>query len=189
MNVSREVDLKIKTFVELIHKWNKVINLVSANSLGDIYDRHINDSLQLVQYLNINDRIIDIGSGGGFPGVIVAICGVKNVSLVESDSRKCSFLRQVAKLASAEVKVINSRIEEMKNETCDVIIARGFSSINKIFEYTVHLNNTKYLLLKGKSVNKEIEEAQNEWLFQYKLHDSITSNDGKVVEIFNVIRK
>lgn len=185
MSVSRELD----ELIVLVSKWNKRINLVSSGSLDNIHERHIRDCEQLFSYLNIEDKIVDVGSGAGFPGLVLAILGVKNVTLVESDARKCSFLRKASKFAKGKVKIVNGRVETLMDVECDVVTSRGFASIKKTFEYTKHFNVKKYLLLKGKSVHKEIEEATSDWLFQYKLHDSITDDSGKVIEIFNLSQK
>lgn len=189
MNVSRELNTKLRELVRLIIKWNKTINLVSTSSLSDINQRHIKDSLQLLKYLDIENKILDLGSGGGFPGIVLSIAGIKDISLIESDSRKCAFLRVASRLTDNIIHVVNKRVEEVNNITCDVITARGFANIKKIFEYTERFSAKKYLLLKGKSVNSEITEAMEEWSFEYKLHDSITNYDGKIIEIFNISRK
>lgn len=189
MNVSREVDSKLRAFADLVCKWNEVINLVSRDSIDHIYQRHIYDSLQLLKYLNADEKILDLGSGAGFPGLVLSISGVKNVKLVESDSRKCAFLRRASKLSDGKIDIVNSRIEKLENITVDVITARGFASLKKIFEYSKLFKAQKYLLLKGESVLGEIQEAQKEWLFEYHLHDSITCDEGKVIEIFKVSNK
>ena len=91
LNVSREVTHALLNYQNLLLKWNKAINLISRNSEKDIWERHILDSLQLLKYIDFLDNIIDIGSGGGFPGIVLSIGGVKNIALVEPDKKKISF--------------------------------------------------------------------------------------------------
>jgi 16S rRNA (guanine527-N7)-methyltransferase len=91
LNVSREVKEALLNYQNLLLKWNKAINLISRNSEKDIWARHILDSLQLLKYVDFLDNIIDIGSGGGFPGIVLSIGGVKNIALVESDKKSQFF--------------------------------------------------------------------------------------------------
>ena len=94
LNVSREVNHALLNYQNLLLKWNKAINLISRNSEKDIWERHILDSLQLLKYIDFSDIIIDIGSGGGFPGIVLSICGVKNTVVIESDKKKSVFLQE-----------------------------------------------------------------------------------------------
>jgi tRNA uridine 5-carboxymethylaminomethyl modification enzyme len=181
LDVSREVDSRLKEFQSLLVKWNKRINLVSNSTLGDMWNRHILDSLQLLNYIkNYDCKVIDVGSGAGFPGIILSIAGINNITLIESDSNKAAFLFQ----ANKNVKIINDRVEKCLGLECDILVCRGFAELEKIFECTKHiLVRKKYLLLKGEECLNEIANAKKHWLFNYKLHDSITHNKGKVIEI------
>lgn len=188
--VSHETLARIEEFTLLIKKWNKVINLVSANDLPELMHRHILDSLQLLLYIKLEDRIIDFGSGGGFPALILSLAGVKEITLIESDSRKIAFLRQAAKLSEQKIEIINERIENIEPKICDIITARAFAELDKIFKladknFTVR---KKYLLHKGASFQTELAKAQKEWLFDLKLHASLTSAEGKLLEISNLKR-
>lgn len=175
------------TFLDILEKWNKKINLVRNSSREELISRHVEDSEQLAKYLNEDDRIIDIGSGGGFPGVILAMLGY-DVKLIESDERKCAFLRYVIQKLGLSAELINERVEKLNLE-CDVLTCRGFSELRKIFKLTSNICvREKYLLLKGKNYMNEIEAAKKEWLFRYDLHDSISSNEGKVLEIYDLIK-
>lgn len=183
--ISREIQQKLEIFSELLLKWNQTINLISSKTIEDLKIRHILDSVQLLKYIgNKNLSVLDIGPGAGFPGLILSICGVEKVILVESDSRKCAFLLQAALLSSKEVVVINDRVENLINLTCDILVCRGFGSLESIFCCTKNIKiKDKYLLLKGQSYNSEIIVAQKKWLFDVKVHDSMTSNQGKILEI------
>jgi 16S rRNA (guanine527-N7)-methyltransferase len=187
LNVSREVKEVLLNYQNLLLKWNKAINLISRNSEKDIWARHILDSLQLLKYVDFLDNIIDIGSGGGFPGIVLSIGGVKNIALVESDKKKSVFLARAAKLSLNKIIIIDKRVDEKFTMNCDILTSRGVSSINNILEVTTGIKiQKKMLLLKGKNYEKEITEAQKNWLFDINLHDSITSREGKIVEISNI---
>ena len=187
LNVSREVKEALLNYQNLLLKWNKAINLISRNSEKDIWARHILDSLQLLKYIDFLDNIIDIGSGGGFPGIVLSIGGVKNIALVESDKKKSVFLARAAKLSLNKIIIIDKRVDEKFTMNCDILTSRGFSSINNILEVTTGIKiQKKMILLKGKNYEKEITEAQKNWLFDINLHDSITSREGKIVEISNI---
>ena len=187
LNVSREVKEALLNYQNLLLKWNKAINLISRNSEKDIWARHILDSLQLLKYIDFLDNIIDIGSGGGFPGIVLSIGGVKNIALVESDKKKSVFLARAAKLSLNKIIIIDKRVDEKFTMNCDILTSRGVSSINNILEVTTGIKiQKKMLLLKGKNYEKEITEAQKNWLFDINLHDSITSREGKIVEISNI---
>ena len=186
--VSREVYQKLIEYHDLLLKWNSVINLVSSNSIHEILQRHILDSMQLLKFIEDKDiSIIDIGSGAGLPGIILSVCGIKKVTLVESDSRKAAFLLQASKISSGEIEIINDRIENITGLECNIVSSRALADLNEIFELSRNIEIAdKYLLHKGESYKKEISDARKHWLFNVKVHDSITSNQGKILEIINV---
>ncbi len=184
LNVSRGGLIEYQS---LLLKWNKSINMISKNSEYDLWERHILDSLQLIKYIKLDERVVDIGSGAGLPGVILSIGGVKDVTLVESDSRKAVFLRQASKLSLNKINIIEERLDNNFESDYDILTCRGFGSINNILQLTSNLKLSKMLLLKGKNCDKEVIEASKHWLFNVLLHDSITG-DGKIVEISNIKR-
>lgn len=186
-NVPRETIDALNRYQLLILKWNKTINLVSYKSEKELWARHIWDSLQLMQYIDNPDiHLLDVGTGGGFPGIVLSIGGVKNVTLVESDVRKSIFLLQASKICDNKINIINQRIENLVL-TCDILTSRACASLEKLFNYTQNIKvKTKYLLLKGAEYQKEIDEAQKKWSFYYLTYDSISSKDSKILEIHNV---
>lgn len=183
-NVSYKTIELLREYQSLLLKWNKKINLISESTINIFWDRHVKDSLQLLKFIKNKDiHVVDIGTGGGLPGIVLSIAGIKKVSLIESDVRKVAFLLQAAKMSKNEVKVINDRVENIVID-CDIIIARAFSELTNIFKITKNFKiKDKYLLLKGEKIMREIENAKKQWLFNFKLHDSITLSKGKVVEI------
>ncbi|WP_341755339.1 16S rRNA (guanine(527)-N(7))-methyltransferase RsmG [Candidatus Tisiphia endosymbiont of Ptychoptera albimana] len=189
-NVPREILDALEKYQSLTLKWNKTINLVSCNTEREFWVRHILDSLQLMKYINNqNIHLIDVGSGGGFPGIVLSIAGIKNVTLVESDVRKSIFLLQASKISTNKVNVVNQRIENVKLD-CDILTSRACAQLEKIFVYTQHINvRNKYLLFKGEQYQKEIEIAKKRWSFCHSMYDSETSNNSKILEISNIYDK
>jgi 16S rRNA (guanine527-N7)-methyltransferase len=187
--VSREAYIKIIEFKNLLLKWNKTINLISPNTVQDVMNRHILDSLQLLSYMDKNSKVIDLGSGAGFPAIILSIAGVKDVTMIESDSRKSAFLLQAARLSECKPQVINDRIENIDNLSCDIITSRAFAELDSIFEYSSKIEvKNKYLLHKGAGYKNEISNARKHWLFNETVHDSITSETGNILEITDLER-
>ena len=122
----------IERYVELILEWNKKINLVSIKNTEELIDRHILDSLQLIKYINKEQEVFDIGSGAGFPGLMLSFAGIKKVNLVEKIGKKASFLIVAGALSENKVIVHNAAVENIKTDSCDVITARGFANLDKI---------------------------------------------------------
>ncbi|MCP5369890.1 MAG: 16S rRNA (guanine(527)-N(7))-methyltransferase RsmG [Rickettsiaceae bacterium] len=180
----------LKEYELLLNKWNSKINLVSESTLIDFEHRHIIDSIQITQYIdNKKDKIIDLGSGAGLPGMVLALIGYENVTLIESDIRKAAFLLQASRLIknSPQPQIINKRIESLKDISCDIVISRAFAELNKIFDYTRNFSiKKKYLLHKGENYQKEIEAASQCWLFSVTIHDSLTLPKAKILEITDV---
>lgn len=192
MEYSEITEDKLIQFTDLLLKWNKKINLISKNTEKDIWERHIADSLQLTKLIDADDFICDLGSGGGFPGIILSLSGCSEVVLVESDLRKCIFLKEASKLSDAKVLVVNSRIEDVnfRELTCDVITSRALAELKVMLDYFVLINpRKKMLLLKGAGYKKELEEAEIKWQFDCKIHKSLTNNNSAILEITNAQRK
>ncbi len=191
--VSHETIEKLKTYEILLKKWQKAINLVSNNTIDDAWNRHILDSLQLIQHLpeDKDVKIIDLGSGAGFPGVVIAMCGYSDVSVVESDERKCLFMQEVAKSTKTKLNIINKRIENVQKLEADVITARALAKIDELLVMSKHLSkdNSNYLFLKGKTAKEEVAKAEKEFDFQVSLHQSLTSSEANIVKITHVKEK
>ena len=126
--VSRETYEKLEIFYETLVKWQKSINLVSNSSLKHIWTRHFLDSAQLYNFTkNVQGNILDMGSGAGFPGIILAMMGNENINVVESDQRKCIFMREVARLTNTNLEIHNCRIEELQFINPDLIVSRALA--------------------------------------------------------------
>lgn len=193
LDVSRETFEKLETFDALLKKWNPKINLVSRKSLADVWVRHISDSLQVYSCLKASGHWVDLGSGGGFPGVIVAIVAsvensALNVTLVESDQRKSAFLRTVLRETGSVGTVITDRIENIEPLDADILSARALSDLPRLLEFSQrHLKSTGIALFpKGATWKKEVEEAKQEWNFDFEAVKSVTEPSAVVLKIKGV---
>jgi 16S rRNA (guanine527-N7)-methyltransferase len=175
----------IDQYIELLTSWNKKINLVSFKSKEELINRHILDSLQLMDYIKTDQEVFDIGSGAGFPGLIISYAGIKSVNLVEKIEKKANFLAVASSLTQNKIKIYNQSVEEIRKVNCDVITARGFADLESIFNLTKNITNkdTKYILQKGKNIGDEVKNALKKWSFTYIIHQSKTSDEGCVLEV------
>lgn len=186
-NVSRGIQDKLQKYVDLLLKWNKKINLISKNTEVDVWNRHIEDSMQLSEYLPKEGVVVDVGSGAGLPGVVLAVLGY-DITLVECDSRKVCFLREIVRSLGLDVSIVEERVENISAET-GVVVCRGFASVEKILEVTQGIECDRFLLLKGKNLDTELLDAKKEWIFDCKKYRSITSVESCVLEITNAKKK
>ena len=165
------------------------MNLVAPSTLNDIQTRHIQDSAQLAKYLPKNANVIDLGSGAGFPGVVLAIMGW-NVTCIESITKKTNFLSALKeKLNLQNLTIVNDRIENFLSKTPVnagdfIFTARAFAPLVKILDYT-HKTKCQLFLLKGREIESEIQLAKTKYKFDYKLYKSETG-DGYIIYIFNI---
>ena len=189
LDVSRETLDALKYFEDLVVLWNPAINLISNSSVSDLWSRHIVDSAQLFLFTLPDEGLwLDVGSGGGFPGIVVSIVAKElapslRVVLVESDNRKCVFLRTVIRKLGLSVKVINDRIENVKLDDVVYLSARALRNLNSLL-FIVENNvsrETVCVFPKGRSYKKELVESQKNWKFDFNLIDSNTSEDSKVI--------
>jgi len=184
--------LRLKDFSNLLFKWNQKINLVSKKVTEDeLWQRHILDSAQIIPHLSANSKkIVDYGSGAGFPAIILAILGDYEVTLIESDQRKCAFMQQVATQFNLNIKIITSRIENVAAFDVDVITSRALAPLTNLLEYSHPFSNkNNYMLfLKGQNVVEEIKEASIYWDYDYKLFPDALNKEGGVVKISNLRR-
>lgn len=191
--VSRETFEKFEIYKKLLVKWQNAINLVSRETLKDLDERHFNDSLQLLKYIpQATNTHIDIGSGAGFPGLVLAIANSNlSTTLVESDLRKCQFLKNVSRETMTPVSVLNGRIETIQGLSYDLITARALANLNQLLIYAKPLShdNTVFLFLKGAGVDHEISEAQKFWDFNLEIFPSLTHSEGKIIRIQNLNSK
>lgn len=178
---------KFDNYVKILLKWQKAINLISPKTIPQVWERHFKDSLFLYDYIKDKKNIFDIGSGGGFPGMVLSVVGIKNITFIESDERKCFFLNEIKKEYNLDCKIINDRVENI-NSKADTIIGRAFAPLDKFLNLCENIiyEKTEMYLLKGENINKEIEESKKDWNFNYNLYKKI---DGFIIKISNISKK
>lgn len=181
------IDRKIREYVDLLLKWNEKINLIGKSTIEDIYNRHILDSKQLLKFFTEEELessvFADFGTGAGIPGIILSIYGVKNIYLIEKSFRKSQFLNEAKKISDNKITIINKNIFDIKDIKFDIIVSRALAPLNELLKMVKPFckKNTKCVFLKGKKILEEIEKAKKEFNFDYKLFDSETSSEGKVI--------
>lgn len=194
-NVSRETLVRLREFDALVQKWTKKINLVSRNDAEQIWERHIVDSVQIYDLAPKDGLWLDIGSGGGFPGIVAAIMA-KEVSperpfmLVDSDQRKCAFLRTAARELSLNVKVISDRVEKIEPLNAAVMSARALGDLDSLLGYVErHLEvGGTALFPKGISWKNEHAIAQEHWSYEIEAIKSETNSDATILKIKELTR-
>ena len=188
LNVSRETIDKFQLYLTLLEKWQRRINLVSNSTLANAWQRHILDSGQLAAYYPPQPlQILDVGSGAGFPGLVLAIMGGVTVDLVESNQRKAVFLSTVIRELGLPAKVHNQRIEKMPNLRPDVITARALAPVPKLLNLieTQMSAECVCLFLKGASVEDELTNLQSYSTMVATTHPSLSGSTGVVLELKN----
>lgn len=196
-NVSRETIKKLESYQALVKEWNSKFNLISKSTENIIWERHIVDSLQLIKFITQKDKILlDLGSGAGFPGVVLAIACQElypdlKINLVESIGKKTTFLQEVNKILNLNMEIYKERIENLKIGKVDIITSRALASLPKLLEYAKPFcsNNTRLIFLKGEKWVQEQEEARKKWIYKCEVYDSDTSEDGKILRISDLRSK
>lgn len=196
LNVSRETSERLEAYASLLVKWNPAINLVSKSSLADLHTRHFADSAQLFDLCPPDARHwADLGSGGGFPGLVVAILAAESrpglaVTLVESDARKAAFLATVARETGIHATVIADRIEALPPLGADVLSARALAPLPQLLGFAErHLARDGLALFpKGATHQAEIDESLAEWRFELQKHPSKTDQRAVILAIESVSR-
>lgn len=195
-NVSRETIESLQAFEALVKRWNAAINLVSKATLPVLWDRHIVDSAQLFSHLPATaQHWADFGAGGGFPGLVIAILARGagrdlRVTLVESDARKATFLRQAAQALSLSVVVVNKRIESLESLQADVVSARALAPLDALLQFAaVHLREGGTAIFpKGARHTEELTAARAQWSFDVDTHSSQSEPGAAILIIRNIER-
>lgn len=190
-NVSRETLDRLALYESLLTKWQKTINLVGPKTLGDVWGRHFLDSAQLFPLLPAPTRtLVDLGSGAGFPGLVLAIMGVPEVHLIESDARKAAFLREAARATGAPATVHNKRIEAVQGLRADVVTARALAPLKDLLDWAAPFlgDNGVALFLKGQNVEDELTDTTKHWKMNAERFDSITDPTGSILRLSGLVR-
>jgi 16S rRNA (guanine527-N7)-methyltransferase len=190
-NVSRETLDRLTAFVALVEKWQGATNLIAPGTLPDIWRRHIADSAQLVALFSDAQVWLDLGSGAGFPGLVVAIIRAERggqVHLVESDTRKAAFLREAIRATAARATVHQGRIEDVLAEwriDIDLVTARALAPLARLFDLVAPLIplGVRGAFQKGREYRREIAEASKSWEFDLVKHKSRIEDDAVILDI------
>ena len=181
IDVSRETLDRLSIYVDLLNKWQKSINLIGPKTVADTWRRHILDSAQLFSYINNrNDLVFDLGSGAGFPGLVLAIMGAKNVVLLESNQKKCSFLGEVIRQTACSATVFNGRIKDYSEQkTAKYITSRALAPLDLLcaWSYPLLVPDGKCLFLKGGTYKQELTLSQKKWNMEVQIHPSLINLD------------
>lgn len=187
--VSRETMERLGTYNALLTRWQKTINLVAPSTVDQAWARHFADSAQLFDLAPRMSRTwLDLGSGGGFPGLVVAAMAREfrpelTMTLVESDIRKCGFLREAARKMDIDVNILPSRIGDIPRQVADVVSARALSNLEKLLHYAKPHTSPKtcFLLPKGLTYAEELETVPNDWQIKAEVIESVTDSDAVVL--------
>lgn len=178
--------MKLEAYERLLLKWQKAINLIGESTLPEIPLRHFADSAQIAQYIpDKNAMIADLGSGAGFPGMVLAILGFSQIHLIESDIRKATFLREVSRETNTPVTVHDCRIEDCKIQRFDVVTARALAPLSDLLGHMSRMASTG-IFMKGAQAEDEIAAAKKDWEFEFEIHQSISDPSGKIIKMFHV---
>ena len=197
LNVSRETLNGFYEYETLLTKWNEKINLVSKNTLVDIWERHFLDSGQIIKHVEVSGkRWVDVGSGAGFPGLVVALllrdrkidC---DLVVVEKNSKKVFFLNEVIRKLNLSVEVVNDKIDNLEPLNADILTARAFSELNNLIEIAFRHRKKEgiCLFLKGENYRFELDKTLNYWFFDYDVVDSLSSSSGKIIRVKKIFKR
>ena len=197
LNVSRETLNGFYEYETLLSKWNEKINLVSKNTLVDIWERHFLDSGQIIKHVEVSGkRWVDVGSGAGFPGLVVALllrdrkidC---DLVLVEKNPKKGFFLSEVIRKLKLSVEVVNDNIDTLEPLNADILTARAFSELNNLIEIAFRHRKKEgiCLFLKGENYRIELDKTLNYWFFDYDIIDSLSSSSGKIIRVKKIFKR
>ncbi|MBN9448553.1 MAG: 16S rRNA (guanine(527)-N(7))-methyltransferase RsmG [Bosea sp.] len=195
--VSRETEERLAILVAELERWQRAKNLVSTATLDEVWTRHIADSLQLFDHAPEARRWLDLGSGGGFPGLVLGIRLAEvggHIDLVESNARKCAFLRHAARLTGAAVTVHAARIEDAMPQflgKVDVVTARALASLPLLLDWCKELLRTGAIGVfpKGQHLDAELTEASKYWKIQASTFPSVTDSAARILVIRNAQKR
>ncbi len=180
----------LEDFVLLLLQENQNFNFIGNSTIEDIWNRHILDCAQLLRFIeNKNAKFADLGSGAGFPGIILSILGLREIHLIEKAFRKCEFLRRAKLFSQKRIFIHQTKLEELAAIEFDCITSRALAPLDQLLTYSKKiLKKDGYcLFLKGKNLEKEIELAKKTFQFEYQLHPSLTSSESNIIKISKII--
>lgn len=189
--VSRETLRRFETYAELLQHWQRAINLVGESTLSDIWRRHFLDSAQLLHLLPPRpSRIADLGSGAGFPGLVLAMLGAGEVHLIEADSRKSAFLREALRMTCTSAVLHEQPIEQVTGLEVDVVTARGLTSLDRLIPYALPLLRPRGMCLfsRGRGSEEELTQAVKRWKMHIERFPSETDPEARIIRLSGISR-
>ena len=194
-NVSRETIEKLNKYRDFLVSNNKLLNLIGKTTENHIFSRHFTDSAQIYDLIEDKSEIIDLGSGAGFPGVILKILMDYNkldgnITLIEKSPKKCKFLKDLTDKLDLTIKIVNLKIENFNLNKISTIVSRAFKNTVDTMDI-LFKNNDKIesiILLKGKTYQQELEDAKKKYTFDIEKFRSITSDESFILKITNIKR-
>jgi len=194
-NVSRETIEKLNIYNDFLLENNKLLNLIGKTTENNIFSRHFTDSAQIYDLIDDKSQIIDVGSGAGFPGVIIKILMDSkkvegNVILIDKSPKKCKFLNDLSNKLGITLKIQNLRLEDYKFSKISTIVSRAFKKVIDTIDI-LFKNNDKIksiILMKGKTYQHELEDAKKKYTFDLEKFRSITSDESYILKISNIKR-
>lgn len=191
LGVSRETLERLSVYLDLLRRWQTAINLVGPATLADPWRRHFLDCAQLAAHVPAAAaNLVDLGSGAGLPGMVLAVLGVRGVHLIEADRRKAQFLREVARATGTPAMIHAERVEQIQGWPADVVTARAFAPLPRLLELADRFlaSHSVCLLLKGKSVERELTDARAGWHMSSETLPSLSEPTGTVLKLRGICR-
>ena len=192
LDIEDDLRERLRVFIALLTRWNPTIRLVSVQDMPHLWHRHVEDSLQLIPLIpRETPRAVDLGSGGGFPGLVLAIATGIHFDLIEADGRKAAFLREVASATDAPVTVHAMRIEEVRLPTVALITARAMAPLRLLLDlaFPFLIEGGTCLFPKGSRAEAEIAEADRDWTMKLRRVPSATLPDAQILCIKDLARR
>jgi 16S rRNA (guanine527-N7)-methyltransferase len=190
--VSRETLSRLEAYAALLIRWSARINLVGRDTLADLWRRHILDAAQLRRWVPSSAaNLIDLGSGAGLPGLVLAILGIPGVELIEADSRKAAFLREAARIAEADVTIRACRVQAVLAHPADVITARACAPLDRLLNLAERFlaPTTLCLFPKGERFEEELTVARKAWTMKLSVEPSLSDRRGVILRLQQVARE
>ena len=196
IDVSRETLDKLSLYADLLVKWQKAKNLVANSTLDDRWRRHFLDSAQMFQHMKkrYGDQpitMMDIGSGAGFPGLVLSVMGLGTAHMVEANGRKCVFMNQVVRATGADAYIHNERVEALSSINVDVVVSRACAKVDQLITWSLpfHNDSTELWLLKGDNAEEELTQAKASWNMNVERFESLSDPTGVILRLYQIKQK
>jgi 16S rRNA (guanine527-N7)-methyltransferase len=186
-----QAEQHLTRYAELLREWNEKFNLVASSTLPDLWTRHMLDSAQLMHFIPETTRsLADMGSGAGFPGLVLSILGAPHVHLIESTGKKAEFLRTVVAELKLSIEVHHARIETLRLKS-DIVTARALKPLDQLLAYAkpIMRPESQALFLKGQNAEAELTAARKSWRFDSEIYQSLSDPSGNVLVISHINEK